>query len=326
MCSSSCGTTRWTPGITSRLPNLNCARINLATLSADPIWKDHLFFFSDYQGTRQVAGAETGLVTVPTAAERQGNFDPSTLTGTIDGPYWAQVLSQRLGYAVTPGEQYSFVGCATTTQCVFPGGVIPQAAWASPTSHILPYIPTPTLPGDVNNYSNNSQKSSIHDNKFGERVDFNNQTTGNWSWYYNIDNTTVDSALAGFATVPGFPTTTPSRAQEFVMSNTKTIGSTAVNEARISFFRTSLHKDNPAGSFADLSSLGFVTGANTLGHCPAARVHAIYATGDLGPDWNEHRRAHTQYLPARYHVHGQRRLFERWPADTPGNSEANFAT
>ncbi len=146
--------------------------------------------------------------------------------------------------------------------------MIPQAAWASPTSHILPYIPTPTLAGNVNNYSNNSQRSSINDNKFGERVDFNNQTTGNWSWYYNIDNTTVDSALAGFATVPGFPTTTPSRAQEFVMSNTKTVGSTAVNEARISFFRTSVHKDNPAGSFADLSSLGFVTGADTLGIVP----------------------------------------------------------
>ena len=233
-----------------------------------PIWKDHLFFFSDYQGTRQVAGAETGLVTVPTADERQGNFDPSTLTGTIDGPYWAQVLSQRLGYNVTQGEQYSFVGCTTTAQCVFPNGVIPQAAWASPTSHILPYIPTPTLSGNVNNYSNNSQKSSIHDNKFGERVDFNNQKTGNWSWYYNIDNTTVDSALAGFATVPGFPTVTPSRAQEFVMSNTKTFGAAAVNEARISFFRTAVHKDNPAGSFADLSSLGFVTGADTLGIVP----------------------------------------------------------
>jgi hypothetical protein len=173
-----------------------------------------------------------------------------------------------LGYPVTQGEQYSFVGCATTAQCVFPGGVIPQSAWAPPTSHILPYIPTSTLPGDVNNYSNNSQRSSINDNKFVERVDFNNQTTGNWSWYYNIDNTTVDNALAGFATVPGFPTTTPSRAQEFVMSNAKTAGGTAVNEFRFSFFRTSGHIDNPAGSFADLSSLGFVTGEGTLGIVP----------------------------------------------------------
>src|SRR6516162_10140436 len=234
-----------------------------------PIWKDHLFFFSDYQGTRQVQGAETGLVTVPTPDQRAGNFDPSALTGTIDGPYWAQVLSQRLGYAVTQGEPYSLAGCTLNTQCVFPGGVIPQAAWAPPTPHILPYIPLPTLPGASNNYSNNSERSIANDDKIGERVDFNNKRTGNWSWYYGFDNSNVDSALPpGFPSVPGFPTTTPQRAQQFVMSNTKVIGSTAVNEARATVFRNVLHKDNPAGSFADLSTLGFVTGEGTLGIIP----------------------------------------------------------
>src|SRR6516162_4437292 len=234
-----------------------------------PIWKDHIFFFSDYQGTRQVQGAETGLVTVPTPDQRAGNFDPSTLTGTIDGPYWAQVLSQRLGYAVTQGEPYSLAGCTLNTQCVFPGGVIPQAAWAPPTPHILPYIPLPTLPGASNNYSNNSERSIANDDKIGERVDFNNKRTGNWSWYYGFDNSNVDSAIPpGFPSVPGFPTTTPQRAQQFVMSNTKVIGSTAVNEARATVFRNVLHKDNPAGSFADLSTLGFVTGEGTLGIIP----------------------------------------------------------
>ena len=234
-----------------------------------PIWKDHLFFFSDYQGTRQVQGAETGLVTVPTADQRQGNFDPSLLTGAVDGPYWAQVLSQRLGYPVTQGEPYS--GCGSTAECVFPvdpgTGLanIPQTAWSAPAAAILPYIPAPTLPGDANNYSNNSQKNIVNDDKFGERVDFNNQTTGNWSWYYHLDNTNVNNSLAGFASVPGFPTTTTSRAQQFVMSNTKTFGATGVNEARVSFFRTALNGDNPAGSFASLSSLGFVTGPGTLG-------------------------------------------------------------
>jgi hypothetical protein len=240
-----------------------------------PAWKDHLFWFSDYQGTRNVQGAETGTVTVPTADQRQGNFDPSKLTGTVDGAYWAQVLTQRLGYTVSQNEPYS--GCNSTAQCVFPinpaTGLanIPQAAWSAPVAHILPFIPGPTVAGALNqNYSNNSQKDVVDDNKYGERVDFNNRTTGNWSWYYHLDNTTVNNALAGFASVPGFPTTTPSRAQEFVMSNTKPIGQTAVNEARITFFRTSLHKDNPAGSFADLSSLGFVTGAGTLGIVPLA--------------------------------------------------------
>ena len=129
-----------------------------------PFWKSKLFWFSDYQGTRQVQGAETGLVTVPTAAQRSGDFDPSLLTGTIDGPYWAQVLSQRLGYTVAQNEPYSFVGCNNTnagspTGCVFPGGVIPQAAWSTPATNILQYIPAPSLAGDINNYSNNAQRN-----------------------------------------------------------------------------------------------------------------------------------------------------------------------
>jgi hypothetical protein len=242
-----------------------------------PFWKSKLFWFSDYQGTRQVQGAETGLVTVPTAAQRSGDFDPSLLTGTIDGPYWAQVLSQRLGYTVAQNEPYSFVGCNNTnagspTGCVFPGGVIPQAAWSTPATNILQYIPAPSLAGDINNYSNNAQRNIANDDKIGERVDFNNQKTGNWSWYYHLDDSNVPTALPApgdGATVPGFPSVTVDRAQEFVMSNTKTFGATAVNEARVTFFRTALHKDNPAGSFASLSSLGFVTGAGSLGIIPS---------------------------------------------------------
>src|SRR5437588_1069593 len=256
-----------------------------------PVWKDHLFFFSDYQGTRQVQGAETGSVTVPTAGERQGNFDLGSfettdssgnpVPTTVDGAYWAQVLSTRLGYAVTQGESYAEVQvpdssplgyhlafCTNNAQCVFPNGALPQSAWAAPATAILSYIPAPTVSGNSNNYSNNSGRNVVNDDKYGERIDFNNQKTGNWSWYYHLDNTNVQNALAGFASVPGFPAATPSRAQQFVMSNAKTLGGTAVNEARISFFRTALHKDNPAGSFASLSSLGFMTGAGTLGIVP----------------------------------------------------------
>ena len=249
-----------------------------------PIWKNHLFFFSDYQGTRQVQGAETGLVTVPTPAQLSGHIDPAAfmttdsngnpVPTTVDGAYWAQVLTQRLGYTVSQNEPYSIAGCTTPADaqagvCVFPGGVIPQPAFAKPVAGYLPFIPAPTLPGDVRNYSNNSQKNTVNDDKYGERVDFNNRKTGNWSWYYHLDNSNLHNALpSSFPNVPGFPTTTPSRAQAFVMSNTKTFGATAVNEARFSFFRTVLHLDNPAGSFADLPSLGFITGEGTLGIVP----------------------------------------------------------
>src|SRR5690349_22621553 len=62
-----------------------------------PFWKNRLFWFTDYQGTRQVQGAETGIVQVIPSAQRAGTFDPAALNGNIDGAYWAQVLTQRLG-------------------------------------------------------------------------------------------------------------------------------------------------------------------------------------------------------------------------------------
>lgn len=252
-----------------------------------PFWKNKLFWFTDYQGTREVRGAETGIVTLPTSDQRLGNFDPSTLTGSVDGPLtgtggaqsWAQVLNTRLGLpagTIFPGEPYSFPGCTSNTgpnPCVFPvdpvSGLanIPQAAWSAVAVKTLSYIPAPTVPGDTNNYSNNSQRNTVSDNKYGQRVDFNNQTTGNWSWYYHYDYSSVLDALPA-ASVPGFPSLTLNRAQQFVMSNTKTFGTTAVNEARITVFRNRLNKDNPKGSFASLSSLGF-NNDNGLGIIPS---------------------------------------------------------
>jgi len=254
-----------------------------------PFWKNKLFWFTDYQGTRRIAGAETGILSLPSAANLKGQFDPSTLTGTVDsaslpanscpgGPCydWPTTLSMRLGgQPVTAGEPYSFVGCTSTSQCVFPGGLIPKAAWSPAAVGTISYIPTPNIDPNACTYQDNSQRDRITDNKIGERVDFNNHKTGNWSFYYHFDDSTVSSALpifeqGGGSQPPGFPATTPTRAQEFVISNTKTLGPSAVNEARATFFRTATHLDNPTGGKAPLSSLGFVTGVGTLGIIPDA--------------------------------------------------------
>jgi Carboxypeptidase regulatory-like domain len=249
-----------------------------------PFWKDKLFWFTDYQGTRILQGAEVSEVPVPSTAQLGGQFDPSTLTGTVDGGPgpsgscppsaapcndWPTTLSNRLGYTVTNGEPYSFPGCNSTANCVFPGGLIPQAAWSPAAVGILPFIPGPTNADGT--FSDNRQKNKISDNKIGERVDFNSRKTGNWSFYYHFDDSTVNSAYpSGGASVPGFPAVTLTRAQEFVFSNNKTIGTSAVNEARITFFRTSTHLDTPTGGKASLASLGFVTGVGTLGIIPDA--------------------------------------------------------
>ena len=204
-----------------------------------------------------------------------GNVD-GTAGGACPACGWPTELSQRLGYTVVSGEPYWVAGCNTLADaqagtCVFPGGVIPKSAWSPAAVGTLRYIPQPNINPATGQYSNNSQRNTVTDNKIGERVDFNNRKTGNWSFYYHFDDSTVLSALpSGGATVPGFPAQTPTRAQEFVISNTKVLGPTAVNEARATFFRTATHLDNPTGGKASLSSLGFVTGAGTLGIIPDA--------------------------------------------------------
>ena len=228
-----------------------------------PIWKNRIFWFTDYQGTRQVSGASTGLVSVPTTEQRAGNFGPGAFVDAngnptlVQGAYWAQVLSQRLGRPVQNGEPYS---------AVFPNGVIPQSAWSAPSIGILPYIPAPNAGNGL--FADSSQKGTINDDKIGQRVDFNNQKTGNWSFYYHNDWSSVYAPLAA-ASVPGFPAITPSSVHLGTMSNVKTFGPTMVNELRVSFFRTVTTTTKPAGSFASLSSLGFVTGLGTLGIIPS---------------------------------------------------------
>src|SRR5258705_4803849 len=41
-----------------------------------PFWKNKLFWFTDYQGTREIRGASTGLVSLPTQDQRNGIFSP----------------------------------------------------------------------------------------------------------------------------------------------------------------------------------------------------------------------------------------------------------
>src|SRR5258708_15802599 len=109
-----------------------------------PIRKNKLFFFGDYQGTRQSQGIDTGLIPVPTLDDRAGKLldQANSLTGQVSGPYLAGLLTQKLGYGVSTNEPYYTPGCVTNTQCVFPDAVIPQRAWAAPSGHLLPYIPT----------------------------------------------------------------------------------------------------------------------------------------------------------------------------------------
>jgi len=239
-----------------------------------PIKRDKVFYFADYQGTRTNQGIDTGLISVPTLAERSGNFQgvSNALTRAVSGPYLANLLSQKLGYGVSANEPYYTAGCSSSAQCVFPNAIIPQQAWSLPAQHLLQYIP---LPNDgPSSFSTGSTGEKIRDDKGSFRVDGNTPRLGLLAAYYFFDDYTVNNpypAGQGGATVPGFNALTLGRAQLINLGDTKTLGATAVNEFRVSYMRNSNNVGQPAGGVGpSLASQGFVTGPGTAGIVPLA--------------------------------------------------------
>ena len=223
-----------------------------------PFLKNKLFWFTDYQGTRQTQGISTGRALVPTAAERSGDLsaDLSQLTGAVNGAYWANVLSQRLGYTVTDGERYATSSCVTTAQCVFPGGSIPSKAFSAPAVALMKLIPLANT--GTSGYTTSSANTVLNDDKMGQRVDVVSQKWGNWSPYYHFDDSSVLNPLQGSSTFPGFAGIQPTRAQLAVLSNTKVFGPSTVNEARVSFTRMKNISNIPTSGFSKVSDWGFV--------------------------------------------------------------------
>jgi hypothetical protein len=233
-----------------------------------PIRKGRLFFFGDYQGTRTTEGIETGVIPVPSLAERAGNFGDAagSLNGTVNGPFWATLLSQRLGYGVVPGEIYYAAGCTTTTQCVFPNAVIPSRAWAAPAQHLLPYVPAPNSGGSA--FSTGASAQTVRDDKGSFRLDGNSRL-GLLTGYYFVDDYRLDNPYPtqqGGANVPGFDALTIGRAQLLALGSNKVFGSGLVNEFHFSYMRNANEIGTPRGGLGvPVASQGFVTGAGTAG-------------------------------------------------------------
>jgi Carboxypeptidase regulatory-like domain len=268
-----------------------------------PIKRNRIFFFSDYQGTRQRQGVDTGLIPVPSSQDRSGNLSdmatslvttvtrtiggiprqvtiPTTVTGSKDG--WASTLTTNFGYAVTPGEPYYFTqgevepsanpnvidtypgSCTNRSQCVFPNATIPSTAWSLPAQKVLQYIPSATASGDE--FATSASNQALRDDKGALRLD---AETG-WgllSGYYFLDDYSLNNpypVAQGGASVPGFNALYLGRAQLLSLGDTKTLNMTTVNELHFSYMRAFNDLGKPQGGLGvSLASQGFVTPSGT---------------------------------------------------------------
>ena len=224
-----------------------------------PIKKNKVFFFVDYQGTRQTIGA-TESYNVPSAADRTGNLSDQAgkLTGTVVGPYWANLLGKKLGYPVTNGEAYYAPGC-TKANCVFPGAVIPPNVIDPVAANTLKYIPTPNAAiGGGPGFATSAFPSTLTDNKYGLRGDVNT-SFGKMFAYFFQDKFNGINPFTGVNT-PGF---SEGNIGDTLMGNlglTTTFGTSTVNDVRVVYMRDNANEGSIiGGKGVSLGSLGFVT-------------------------------------------------------------------
>ena len=190
-----------------------------------PLQKDRTFVFSDYEGTRMREGT-TRLTTVPTLAERQGDFSASAL----------------------PPPRNPFTGQP------FTGNRIPSPFVNPIGSAIAGLYPLPNRNVPVGNYVSSPLLRDDED-QFDLRVDRTLGAASTWTTRYSFADRRLYEPFSGqgFAAVPGFGTDVARRGQNFATSFSHVFSSHLVNEARVGWSRVS------GGSFHENSG-------NSLNH------------------------------------------------------------
>jgi hypothetical protein len=208
-----------------------------------PIKKDRTFFFASYEGRRVVHGISSDPVTVPTGAERNGDFSatPFDPSASVQDQLVADIFNARCNLGASVGDAYA---------TLFPGSIIPTSCLDPVAVDLMKrYVPCPNAdpncsnltPGAANSFRSIPNDDS-HANQFTLKVDHRISDKQNLSIYYYFNDSFDSQPFTRFqAPTPnllqGFGNNSATRAQQINVSHTWTISPVVVNELRLSYFR-----------------------------------------------------------------------------------------
>ena len=196
-----------------------------------PIEKDKMFFFADYEGTRQKLGNSL-LLTVPTDAERAG--DLSDLGANIYDPCPAG--NPNCGTAVV----------APAARSQFPGNVIPASRLSTQAVALLKFIPPANIAGAAGGTTNYVANGTgiVNTNSFDARVDRHQGQKLDMFGRYSFLQVALGApgaygALAGGDQFPSpnFAGASSLRNQSLAYGTTYLINNNWVADFRFGFFR-----------------------------------------------------------------------------------------
>jgi hypothetical protein len=224
-----------------------------------PVKKDKTFFFGYYEGLRNRQG-ETTSATVPSVAERQGNFGQLCTQLMPSGQTKHDFLNSSgictLGDGSAPdmnGQIFNLF--AQPNPQPFPNNQLPFINAIS--QNLLPFFPLPNAPSLGPNAFIATQTLNQNNDQFGLRVDhyLTSQDVLNFRYMFSQGATTDPLSTAG-ANVPGFPVGEGQRAQNFVAQETHTFSPSLTAVARFSFLRNKFLFDEHLNHTTP-ASLGF---------------------------------------------------------------------
>jgi len=265
-----------------------------ATLGG-PIKKDKTFIFGSYEGDRLIQGISSGIVVLPSPAEVGGDFSNGfspgqtgfvPFSGGTDAAF-ASVLNGRPGCTsaiTTAGGTAPAAGVAYSS--IFPADKIPTACFDPTAQGVFEqYVEKPfgALVNPSDNVLITGPDRRERGDQFTMRFDHSITNAQKFTayYYFNDDHRTdpfSDFQAAG-ATIPGFGAIFKTRVQQWNLSHTWTIGSTAVNEFRFNYFRESQgNLNHPVSTFASVQDSCVVVPATNCFTDPALPASAGITT------------------------------------------------
>src|SRR5579862_5566070 len=220
-----------------------------------PIIKNKLFFFGDYQGTRQIQGI-TNLYTIPTATVLNTCDPAKNPTGNCDlseylNAFGAPINGVPSGQIFNPYTGDPLTGSGRTA---FPNNQIPMSLIESLNPNIgkvLAEFPSPTAAG-VNNNFVSTGSGPFNQNSFDTRIDYsaphNYQVFGRFSLdYFSLSGLGGLGALGGAGFGPGGLNGSSINHDYSVAGGfTKPIGTRLLTDFRIGWFQY-----NPLTHYSD---------------------------------------------------------------------------
>jgi hypothetical protein len=267
-----------------------------------PLRKDRTFVFLSAEAREIRQGIPSDLVSVPTLQERAGDFSSgASFTGTLRDEFVANSLASRPGCAQAAASVGgSAIEAGTPWAAIFPGRKLPSQCFDPTAAALLRrFVPLPNQGANTYQSAPVKRESAFQPTA---RIDHTINTSNLLSFYYYFDDSSVQQPFARFqavgANVPGFGSTYATRAQQFNLANTSSIGAAIVNQARFSYFRegqsaynhpqnTDLVKNSCgtglAACFSDPSNpaLGLMPGLGS-GHegVPYIQVSGLFSIGN----------------------------------------------